>query len=103
MSSVRGQISDGGSQGRGDGTLVLSDTVRFFPIVFFEIFLLFTIFVFIFGPWQWPVTNPVSLYAFLLINQLALFWGYVRAVRKQDPAPFRPPVRIDQMVWAGAL
>jgi hypothetical protein len=103
MSSVRGQISDGGSQGRGDGTLVLSDTVRFFPIVFFEIFLLFTIFVFIFGPWQWPVTNPVSLYAFLLINQLALFWGYVRAVRKQDPAPFRLPVRIDQMVWAGAL
>jgi hypothetical protein len=81
----------------------MPNTVRYFPIIFFELFLLFTVVVFAFGPWDWPVTNPIELYSFLLINQLALFFGYVRAVRGRLPSPFRLPITPKELVWLATL
>jgi hypothetical protein len=51
--------------------------VQFLPILFFELYLNFTVVLFAFGPWPWPVRNPVKLYGFLAASHVALFLGYV--------------------------
>lgn len=79
--------------------MLLPNSVRYFPIVFFELFLLMTVAVFAFGPWGWPVANPFELYAFLFVNQFALLIGYVGAVRGRLPSPFRLPIVVHQLVW----
>jgi hypothetical protein len=71
--------------------------------VFFEAFMTFTVIVFAFGPWDWPVTNPVTLYSFLFINQLALLFGYVTAVRGRLPSYFHISLTINQLVWPGTV
>ena len=82
----------------------LPNSVRYFPIVFFEAFLLMTVAVFAFGPWDWPVANPVELYLYLFINQLALLFGYVSAVRgRLLPASFRLPLAVKDLTWLAAL
>ncbi len=81
----------------------MPNTVRYFPIVFFEAFLTFTVVVFAFGPWDWPVTNPVTLYSFLLINQLALLFGYVGAVRGRRPSAFNLILTPKELVWPCAV
>ncbi len=81
----------------------LSNAVRFFPIVFFEAFLLMTVAVFALGPWDWPVANPVELYSFLFINQLALLIGYVSGVSGRSPSSFRLPLALTELAWLGAL
>jgi hypothetical protein len=50
------------------------------PIVFFEFYLNMTVFLFAFGPWPWPVSNPIKLYGFLTAAHFALFLGYVSSV-----------------------
>jgi hypothetical protein len=81
----------------------IPDAVRYFPIVFFEAFLTLTVVVFAFGPWDWPVTNPVTLYSFLFINQLALLFGYLQAVRGRSPSRFRLPLTPKELVWLMSL
>ncbi|MEZ4733811.1 MAG: hypothetical protein R3E79_42490 [Caldilineaceae bacterium] len=57
--------------------------VRFLPIIFFTFYLTFTVLLFAFGPWQWPVKNPQELYTFLFLSQVALFFGYaIGALRR---------------------
>ncbi|WP_060678265.1 hypothetical protein [Virgibacillus halodenitrificans] len=43
-------------------------------IMFF--YLMFTVFLFEFGPWPWPVENKVLLYSYLIINNFLLLLGY---------------------------
>src|ERR1035438_9439437 len=45
---------------------------RFGPIILVEAYLTCTVLAFAFGPWPWPVANPVKLYAYLAAAQLAL-------------------------------
>jgi hypothetical protein len=85
------------------GQTGLSAKVRYFPIVFFELFLLFTVVIFAFGPWDWPVANPWALYSFVLLNQVALLVGYMTAIRKLAPVPFRIPFQVNLLMWASAL
>jgi hypothetical protein len=60
--------------------------VALFPIVFFEAYLTLTVLLFAFGPWPWEVSNPVTLYGFLILAQAALLAGYLTAARKH-PRP----------------
>jgi hypothetical protein len=56
-----------------------TNQVRLFPILFFLAYLLFTIFVFLFGPWQYPVRNGLIFYLFLSLVHLSLVLGYLSA------------------------
>ncbi len=49
---------------------------KYTPIIFFEIYLTFTVLLFIFGPWDWGIENPMILYLYLIGAQLFLFTGY---------------------------
>jgi hypothetical protein len=91
------------SGGTAPREIWIPTAVRYFPIVLSEAFLLMTIAVFAFGPWGWPVANPVELYSFLFINQLALLFGYIIAVRRRLPSPFHLPIALNELVWLAAL
>src|SRR5262249_22201814 len=60
-----------------------STAARLFPIVFFICYLNFTVLLFVFGPWDWPVHNGTKLYIFLALAHLALFAGYYTAAFRQ--------------------
>jgi hypothetical protein len=57
---------------------------RLAPIVLVECYLSFTVFVFAFGPWSWPIRNPVTLYTYLFVVQVALLFGYLSGTRTHD-------------------
>jgi hypothetical protein len=54
-------------------------SVRLLPIIFFLLYLTFSVWLFAFGPWTWPVDHPVKLYLFLLCAHAALLLGYLSA------------------------
>jgi hypothetical protein len=57
--------------------------LRFAPLLFFSVYLAATVLLFAYGPWRWPVRNPLQLYSFLFYSQVALFFGYcVGALRR---------------------
>ena len=53
--------------------------VFIFPICCVQVYLTFTVLLFAFGPWPWPVLSPIKLYLFLAFAQLALLAGYLSA------------------------
>ena len=55
--------------------------ILLFPMRFFQTYLTATVLCFAFGPWPWPVDNPVQLYLFLILNQVCLWAGYKLAMR----------------------
>jgi hypothetical protein len=57
----------------------LSNKVRLFPILFFFIYLNFTVLLFASGPWPYPVHDGTKLYVFLTFAHLALLLGYLSA------------------------
>jgi hypothetical protein len=71
--------------------------VRMFPIWFFESYLTFTVFLFAFGPWNWPVPNPILLYSFLLCVQVALWFGYKSGL-KYAPKGYSGRWKIDKLL-----
>jgi hypothetical protein len=58
--------------------------VRLFPILFFFGYLNFTVFLFVIGPWEYPVESAFRLYLFLALAHVALLIGYLSV-------PFRNP------------
>jgi hypothetical protein len=53
--------------------------VGYLPLVFFLLYLNFTVVLFAFGPWRYPVADGRLLYGFLLLAHLALAGGYLTA------------------------
>jgi hypothetical protein len=51
-----------------------------FPMVCMQVFLTFTVFLFAFGPWPWPVTDPTLLYSYIFLGQFALWAGFTSAI-----------------------
>lgn len=47
------------------------------PIIFFQIYLSFSVFLFLFGPWSWEVNNPIFLYGYLSLAQISILIGYL--------------------------
>jgi hypothetical protein len=52
---------------------------RLFPVLFFLTYLSFTVYLFAFGPWPYPVEDGTKLFIFLIFAHLALLVGYVSA------------------------
>jgi hypothetical protein len=75
----------------------INKRITLFPIIFFQIYLAASVFVFAFGPWHWPVSNPLQLYSFLLLAQLALLIGYLQAIKKK-PQPASTKLNIPLIV-----
>lgn len=75
----RGVVTTRGNHAcAGDDTVAnLSAKVRLFPIVFFITYLSFTVFLFAFGPWPYPIVDGTKLYVFLAFAHLALLIGYL--------------------------
>ena len=58
---------------------------KYTPIIFFEIYLTFTVLLFVFGPWDWGIENPMILYLYLMGVQLFLFAGYKNGLINYKP------------------
>ena len=71
--------------------------IALYPIVFFQMYLAASVLVFAFGPWPWPVSNPLQLYSFLILAQVALLVGYLQAIKKQ-PRPASTKLRVPLLV-----
>ena len=56
-----------------------SSLVLYFPLALFLVYLNFTVALFAFGPWRYPVADGRVLYGFLLLAHLALAAGYLSA------------------------
>src|ERR1035438_8075982 len=74
-------------------TVKMNKRIALFPIIFFQIYLATSVLTFAFGPWQWPVSNPWQLYSFLILAQVALLAGYLKAIKKH-PRPASTKLRV---------
>jgi hypothetical protein len=55
---------------------------RLVPLIFFQVYLNFSVVTFAFGPWPWPIENHWELYAYLTVAHFALAAGYLWAARQ---------------------
>src|SRR5258708_1916247 len=51
--------------------------VRLLPIIFFMAYLNLTVFLFAFGPWDYPIQETSKLYIFLFFAHFSLLVGYL--------------------------
>jgi hypothetical protein len=58
---------------------------NYLPLIFFQLYLLGTVLLFAFGPWQWIIADNMKLFGFLLASQLMIAVGYVLAVWREGP------------------
>lgn len=65
--------------------------VRLAPLIFFQVYLNFTVVAFEFSPWPWPVDNKATLYLYLIAAHVALAIGYALATMKQWQFPVPKP------------
>lgn len=81
----------------------LTNALRYFPILFFQAYLTFTVILFAVGPFEFPVENTGTLYAFLALSQLALLAGYLRAARS-GASGYSGKYTVSQLVlWSAAI
>ncbi|HMH43264.1 MAG TPA: hypothetical protein VK557_07270 [Pyrinomonadaceae bacterium] len=83
-------------------TKEISLKIRYVPIVFFQIYLALTVFLFVFGPWHWPIVNGLKLYVFLALAHLALFLGY-RSVIHREPTVYSGKWKIERIVLVALI
>jgi hypothetical protein len=80
----------------------VSKWTRILPIIFFVSYLTFTVIFFAFGPFEYSIDNPVSLYVFLAMAHLALFAGYWRAAFR-NPHGYSGRAHVTQLVACAAV
>jgi hypothetical protein len=51
------------------------------PLIFFQLYLSATVFLFFYGPWDWPTSNPLHLFFYLISAQVFIGVGYLLAWR----------------------
>lgn len=59
-----------------------SGILKYIPLIICGGFFSITILLFIFGPYDWKVNNPLQLYSFLFLTVVALSFGYCIAIVK---------------------
>ncbi len=79
-----------------------SKGVRLLPIGFFFVYLNFTVLLFAFGPWPYPVRDGTKLYFFLTCAHLALVAGYVSAANSK-PSGYFGRCSVDRLVLMGIV
>jgi hypothetical protein len=52
------------------------------PLIFFESYLSVVLLLFYFGPWPWPIENPISTFLFLIFSQIFICVGYLFSWKK---------------------
>jgi hypothetical protein len=62
---------------------ILKQSKTYFPLVFLMTWLLLTIIIFIWGPWNYKLINPFTFYFYLFLIHLALILGYMRGLESQ--------------------
>lgn len=70
------------------------------PLVFFQVYLSITVWLFFYGPWPWDVDNPITVFAFLAAAQVCIAAGYLLSWRKVRAMPVLP-ARVDAEVLDG--
>ncbi|MCV2423101.1 hypothetical protein [Paucibacter sp. DJ2R-2] len=60
------------------------------PLIFFQLYLSLTVFLFFYGPWPWEVEHPAKLWTFLATAQIAIAAGYMLAWNTVDRATQSP-------------
>jgi len=75
---------------------------RWRHLTYAQLILTFSVVVFAFGPWHYPVSNPLSLFAYLIAGQLFLAVGYTRADWRVQ-RPWKSLVRINTLVSVGSI
>lgn len=60
-------------------------SIKWLPIILIETYLLFTLLLYRYGPWQFETGQPVQTYTLLVLYQFALFLGYFVAMRCSFP------------------
>ena len=75
---------------------------RFGPILIFLAYLGLTVFLFLTGPLEFPIANPITLYVFLFLVHLALFLGYWNGLSSQ-PEGYRGRAKVSRLVWWSSL
>jgi hypothetical protein len=84
-------------------TGVTSDTARKLrPMLVAQVYLWGVLAIFAFGPWPWPVQNPIQLYGFLTLAHIALFAGYWFRSRGPIPRPKAGP-NADMVVLVSSI
>lgn len=71
--------------------------IRLLPLIFFFTYLNFTVFLFTYGPWPWPVKNGTTLYTFLTLTHSALAFGYLSAAFNQ-PCGYHGKWKVEKLV-----
>jgi len=51
------------------------------PLLLAELYLNLTVLLFLFGPWQWPLSNPAKLVGYLMLAHLCLAIGFLSVIR----------------------
>ena len=64
------------------------------PLVFFQVYLSITVWLFFYGPWPWDVDQPSLLFAYLAAAQICIAAGYLLAWRRVGALTVQP-VRIE--------
>ena len=60
-----------------------SKKIQYLPIILIEIYFIFTIIIFEFGPVKWNVNNKFTLYTFLIVYQIFLVFGYILGIKSK--------------------
>jgi hypothetical protein len=71
-----------------------------------QVFLWTTLLLFAFGPWQWPLSDPGKLYAFVVAAHIALLLGYLSAAHRnpaEGATTFDPRKLLTASLWATLL
>ena len=79
---------------------------RLAPIVIVQAYLWFTLALFAFSPWNWPLRDPGKLYGFVIGSHLALLAGYLcfaHRVPQSSPQSEHPTKLIKMAIWATLL
>jgi hypothetical protein len=77
--------------------------VQWLPMIALQLYLGTTVLAFAFGPWPWPVFDPVALYGFLLAAHVALLLGYAVAIGAPSSSGMSMPTMRTLLLWSIAL
>lgn len=69
-----------------------------FPILLIEFYLIATVVLFAFGPWEWNVRNPILTYILLLGYPMILYLGYIRQMKKRIKKDTLSPISENKIV-----
>ncbi|NPC55778.1 hypothetical protein [Caenimonas soli] len=57
------------------------------PLIFFQLYLTVTVVLFFWGPWPWEPSQPTVLFAYLVLAQFAIAFGYLKAWKRVNAIP----------------